>query len=155
MRKASESSRRQRASAFARASIVLLALTPFLFAETPGSNEVIGSDFFLVAENSASESALQKQIREIASDARGKVSVACSLPKSALNCDLDPHAHPPMQSVFKLPLAIAVLHQVERGSVWISPFVFFRRIAFPTPTAHCRINIRRQASTFRCGNSFK
>ena len=117
MRKASESSRRQRASAFARASIVLLALTPFLFAETPGSNEVIGSDFFLVAENSASESALQKQIREIASDARGKVSVACSLPKSALNCDLDPHAHPPMQSVFKLPLAIAVLHQVERGAL--------------------------------------
>ena len=50
---------------------------------------------------------LQQQIRKIADDAHGKVTVACSLPQSALNCDLDPHAHPPMQSVFKLPLAIS------------------------------------------------
>jgi beta-lactamase class A len=64
-----------------------------------------------------SESPLQKQIREIAADAHGKVSVACSLPGSSLNCDLNPQAHPPMQSVFKLPLAITVLHQVEQGTL--------------------------------------
>jgi beta-lactamase class A len=114
------------------ASIVLFALTPVLFAETRRSNETIGSNFFLVAENSSDESALQKQIREIASDARGKVSVACSLPKSSLNCDLDPHAHPPMQSVFKLPLAIAVLHQVERGALTLDqPIRFLREDRIP------------------------
>jgi beta-lactamase class A len=32
-----------------------------------------------------------------------------------LNCDLDPHARPPMQSVFKLPLAITALDLVEQG----------------------------------------
>jgi beta-lactamase class A len=58
---------------------------------------------------------LQQQIRSIAADAHGKVSVACALPGSSLNCDLDPTAHPPMQSVFKLPLVLTVLHQVEQG----------------------------------------
>jgi beta-lactamase class A len=38
------------------------------------------------------------------------------LPDSALNCDLEPRAHPPQQSVFKLPLAVMVLHQVEQGA---------------------------------------
>jgi beta-lactamase class A len=59
--------------------------------------------------------ALQQEIRKIADDAHGRVTVACSLPQSALNCDLVPHAHPPMQSVFKLPLAIAILRLVEQG----------------------------------------
>jgi beta-lactamase class A len=57
---------------------------------------------------------LQLQIRDIAAEAHGKVSVACSLPGSSLNCDLDADSHPPMQSVFKLPLALAVLHQVKQ-----------------------------------------
>ena len=70
-------------------------------------------------------SALQKQIQEIAAEARGKVSVACSLPGSSLNCDFNPHAHPPMQSVFKLPLALAVLHQVEQGKISLDKQVRF------------------------------
>jgi beta-lactamase class A len=101
---------------FIRASVLLLALHPALFPETPAT-QLNRLNFFPIAESSPSESALPKQIREIASEARGKVSVACSLPKSSLNCDLEPHAHPPMQSVFKLPLAIAVLHQVELGAL--------------------------------------
>lgn len=100
----------------ARAAVLLLALHPALFTETPAL-QLNSLNFFLVADNSSGESALQKQIREIATEARGKVSVACALPKSSLNCDLGPHAHPPMQSVFKLPLAIAVLHQVEVGAL--------------------------------------
>jgi len=58
---------------------------------------------------------LQNEIRKIAAAADGKVSVSCSLPGSSLNCDLEPHAHPPMQSVFKLPLAVCALHQIEQG----------------------------------------
>jgi beta-lactamase class A len=73
----------------------------------------------------AGQTALQRQIREIAAGAQGKVSVACSLAGTALNCDLDPHAHPPMQSVFKLPLAIAVLHMVEQGKLRLDERVRF------------------------------
>jgi beta-lactamase class A len=71
------------------------------------------------------QAALQRQIREIAAGAQGKVSVACSLPGTDLNCDLNPHAHPPMQSVFKLPLAMAVLHMVDQGKLRLDAPVRF------------------------------
>lgn len=74
------------------------------------------SALFLLAAPVATDSDLQKQIQAIATHAHGKVSVACSLPGSSLNCDLNPHAHPPMQSVFKLPLGIYILHKVEQGT---------------------------------------
>jgi beta-lactamase class A len=69
----------------------------------------------LLVSTSVAQQPLQQQIRSIAADAHGKVSVACSLPATPLNCDLNPTAHPPMQSVFKLPLALTILHQVEQG----------------------------------------
>ncbi len=61
----------------------------------------------------SAQTVLQQKIGAIAADARGKVSVACSLPGSALNCNLNQHAHPPMRSVFKVPLALTTLHIVE------------------------------------------
>jgi beta-lactamase class A len=69
--------------------------------------------FLVLAAAIHAQEPLRQQIRSIAAPADGKVSVACSLAGTALNCDLNPHAHPPMQSVFKLPLALTVLHQVE------------------------------------------
>ena len=69
----------------------------------------------LLAGSAVAQAPLRQQIRGIAAEAHGTVSVACSLPGTALNCDLNPNSHPPMQSVFKLPLAITVLHQIELG----------------------------------------
>ncbi len=71
--------------------------------------------FFLFTVPVFAQTVLQRQIGAIAADARGKVSVACALPDSQLNCDLDAHAHSPMQSVFKLPVAFTALHLVEQG----------------------------------------
>ncbi len=68
-----------------------------------------------------------QQIRAIAAEAHGKVSVACSLPGTPLSCDLDPTSHPPMQSVFKLPLALTVLHQVEQGKFSLDQQIPFTR----------------------------
>jgi beta-lactamase class A len=83
----------------------------------------------------AAQEALQKQIGDIARDAQGKVSVACSLPGTALNCDVEALSHPPMQSVFKLPLAVAVLHQVEEGKFSLDQPVRFRKedLILPKP----------------------
>jgi beta-lactamase class A len=60
------------------------------------------------------QATLEQKISSIAAAARGKVSVACSLPGTDLNCILNPHARPPMQSVFKLPLALTTLHLIEQ-----------------------------------------
>jgi beta-lactamase class A len=70
----------------------------------------------LAAVSTLAQEPLRQQIQTIARDAHGKVSVACSLPGSTLNCDLNPNAQPPMQSVFKLPLAVTVLHEIEQGT---------------------------------------
>jgi beta-lactamase class A len=81
--------------------------------------------FTSCALSAHAQEALRQQIRAIAIEAHGKVSVACSLPGSALNCDLDQNARPPMQSVFKLPLALFVLHQVEQGRLSLDQPVRF------------------------------
>jgi beta-lactamase class A len=69
---------------------------------------------------------LRQTIAAIATEAQGKISVACSLPNSTLNCDLNPHAHPPMQSVFKAPLALYVLSRVEAGSLTLDQSIRFQ-----------------------------
>jgi beta-lactamase class A len=81
--------------------------------------------FVLSAVSALAQEPLRQQIRAIAGEAHGKVSVACSLPGSALNCDFNPNAQPPMQSVFKLPLAITVLHQIEQGTLSLDQRVRF------------------------------
>jgi beta-lactamase class A len=77
------------------------------------------------AVSALAQGPLPQQIGAIAQEAHGKVSVACSLPGSTLNCDLDPNAQPPMQSVFKLPLALTVLDQVEHGTLSLGQPVRF------------------------------
>jgi beta-lactamase class A len=81
--------------------------------------------FSFLASRAWGQNDLREQIREIAADAQGKVSVACSLPGSNLNCDLNADAHPPMQSVFKFPLALATLHLVETGTLSLDQSVRF------------------------------
>ena len=71
--------------------------------------------FFLLTASVSAQASLQQEIRKIAAEARGKVAVACALPGSSLNCDLEALSRPPMQSVFKLPLALYALHLAEQG----------------------------------------
>jgi beta-lactamase class A len=79
----------------------------------------------LFAGSALAQEPLQDQIRSIAAEAHGKVSVACALPGSSLGCDLNPNAHAPMQSVFKLPLALTILNQVEQGKLSLDQPVRF------------------------------
>src|SRR5580700_8323576 len=81
--------------------------------------------FILFASSAFAQTPLQRQIQGIAADTHGKVSVACSLPDSSLNCDLNPQARPPMQSVFKFPLAVTALHLVEQGKLSLDQSIRF------------------------------
>lgn len=47
---------------------------------------------------------------------RSRVAVSCWLSGRNLDCELNPDAKAPPQSVCKLPLAMTALHKVERGT---------------------------------------
>jgi len=68
---------------------------------------------------------LHQQLQALATESKGHLTIACSLPGVALDCNLDPHGHPPMQSTFKFPLAMAVFHQIELGKLQLDQPVRF------------------------------
>jgi beta-lactamase class A len=79
----------------------------------------------LFAAAAVAQLPLHTRLQALAAEAKGKVYVACALPGSRLDCDLEPQGHPPMQSTFKLPLALAVLHQIELGNLLLDQPVRF------------------------------
>ena len=69
---------------------------------------------------------MNSNIERIAARAQGKVvGVSCSLPGTPLDCDLNAAARLPMQSVYKLPIAMTVLHKVDEGRLILSHRVKF------------------------------
>ncbi len=56
---------------------------------------------------------LEKQIAAIATQAKGKVGVAAIVLETGDSVSLNADQHFPMQSVYKLPIAMAVLHEVD------------------------------------------
>jgi len=85
-----------------------------LRAYDPGMR-VVALLFALLPLSGFAQNSLQSKIAAIAKDAKGTVNVSCMLPSTKLNCDLNPHNHPPMQSMYKLPLALTALHLAEMG----------------------------------------
>jgi beta-lactamase class A len=69
-----------------------------------------------VTDNDQSEK-LQNQLARIASTAKGKVGVAALVLETGETVSLNPHDHFPMQSVYKLPISMAVMKQVDGGKI--------------------------------------
>ena len=60
---------------------------------------------------------LRNQIERIASVAKGRVGVAAEVLETGESVSLNLHEQFPMQSVYKLPIAMAVLAQVDNGKL--------------------------------------
>jgi len=93
-------------------------------------------------------SGLQAKIAADAAKARGRVGVACSLPGVILDCNYNADARLPMQSVYKFPIAMAVLDAVERGKLPLDGEVQFLPTDLISPgqgsplrDAHPRANV--------------
>lgn len=68
---------------------------------------------------------LNRDIKRIAVQAHALVGVSCSLPDVVLDCNLNANDKLPMQSVYKFPIGMAVLHAVEQGQLALSQAVKF------------------------------
>ena len=108
---------------FACLRLVHACITPKGTAQGRPQNS--RDDGTVASRRGSQRNSLQLRIRNITTDAHGKVSVACALPGDEVSCDLNPNVTPPMQSVFKFPLAVAVLHNVEQGSWSLDQAVHF------------------------------
>lgn len=82
---------------------------------------------------------LQTQIARIAAQAEGRVGVACSLPGKVLACDFHATDALPMQSVYKLPIAMAALHSVEQGRFTLDQKIRFLPSDLIAPDQYSRL----------------
>jgi beta-lactamase class A len=89
-----------------------------------------------LSAQASAPSSLHDRIVRIAAQAHGRVGVSCALPGKALNCGLDPSELLPMMSVYKLPIAVAVLHAVETGSLSLSQTLHFVPSQLIAPTGY-------------------
>jgi beta-lactamase class A len=60
---------------------------------------------------------LQKQIEALASPAKGRVGMSAVVLETGEAVSLNLHDHFPMQSVYKLPIGMAVMRQVDAGKI--------------------------------------
>lgn len=82
---------------------------------------------------------LQKQIERIASEAKGRVGVEAVLLETGETVSLNAHERFPMQSVYKLPISMAVLAQVEEGKLRLDQMVRIEKSDYVTAGQHSPI----------------
>jgi beta-lactamase class A len=73
---------------------------------------------------------LRNQIKQIASAAKGRVGVAATVLETGESISFNPDEHFPMQSVYKLPIGMAVLQQVDAGKINLAQRVRVERSDF-------------------------
>ncbi len=82
----------------------------------------------------------QKQINEIAAEAKGRVGVSAILLETGETvASLNPHDHFPMQSVYKLPISMAVMQAVDAGKIKLGDKISISRSEFIGRAAHSPI----------------
>src|SRR2546428_1644440 len=97
------------------------------------------TDFQAVRTTDAQSQELQNQIEQIASAAKGKVGVSALVLETGATVSLNPHDHFPMQSVYKLPIGMAVMKQVDAGKVRLDQRVRVTKEDFIGRAAHSPI----------------
>jgi len=82
---------------------------------------------------------LQKEIERIASTARGRVGVSASVLETGETISLNSQDRFPMQSVYKLPIGMAVMKQVDAGKIRLEQKVAVTSNDFVSPGQHSPI----------------
>jgi beta-lactamase class A len=85
------------------------------------------------------DAALQTQLDQIASSAKGRVGVSALVLETGETASLNPRDHFPMQSVYKLPIGMAVMKQVDAGKVKLDQKERVMKSDFVRPGQHSPI----------------
>lgn len=90
---------------------------------------------------------LQKQIEQIASAAKGRVGVKAIVLETGESVSLNEREHFPMQSVYKFPIAMAALHQVDTGKTKLDESVRVEKSDFVRKGMHSPIRDKNPNGT--------
>ncbi len=86
---------------------------------------------------------VQRQISEIAAQAKGRVGVSATLLETGeIVASLNPQEHFPMQSVYKLPISMAVIKQVDAGKIRLDQKVKVTKDDYIGRAAHSPVRDR-------------
>jgi beta-lactamase class A len=90
---------------------------------------------------------LQTQLDQIASVARGRVGVAAAVLETGETIYVNPPYHYPMQSVYKLPIGMAVMKQVDDGKIKLEQKVRVTKDDFGSRGQHSPIRDKNPNGT--------
>lgn len=76
---------------------------------------------------------LRNQIEQIASASKGRVGVSAMIVETGESVSINPNEHFPMQSVYKLPIGMAVMQQVDSGKLKLDQKVRVKKSDFVSP----------------------
>jgi beta-lactamase class A len=117
--------------------VISLSLACSSYANHPETNPTNQVRDFAGAEttNTANQD-LQNQLTQIASAAKGPVGVAALVLETGQTVSLNPRDHFPMQSVYKLPIGMALMQQVDAGKISLDQEVRVTKDDFINPGQH-------------------
>jgi len=90
---------------------------------------------------------LRNEIEQITLAAKGRVGVAEVVLETGEKVSLNPHDHFPMQSVYKLPIGMAVMKQVDAGKITLDQKVFLTKSDFVRAGQHSPIRDKYPSGT--------
>jgi beta-lactamase class A len=90
---------------------------------------------------------LQNQLSQIASIAKGKVGVAAVVLETGETVSLNPHDRFPMQSVYKLPIGMAVMKQIDADKIKLDQKVRVTKDDFGSQGQHSPIRDKNPNGT--------
>jgi beta-lactamase class A len=91
------------------------------------------------AKDKQPDAELAKQLAQIASAAKGKVGIAALVLETGENVSLNAGDHFPMQSVYKLPIGMAIMAQVDAGKIKLDQKVRVTKEDFIGTSSHSPI----------------
>jgi beta-lactamase class A len=112
---------------------LLLSVTLLFAVPSFGQSRPKSSSVSILSVN------LLKQIEQIARTAQGRVGVAATLLETGVSVDLLGNDRFPMQSVYKFPIAMAVLHQVDQGKLKLEQLVRIEKAEYISERQHSPI----------------
>ena len=117
---------------------IVITVTACSNVPTSSSNQsaAVATPSPIATTEPAQNSKLKNTLEEIASSARGLVGVSAVVLESGESVSLNSGEHFPMQSVYKLPISMAVMRRVDEGKIKLDQKVRVTREDFIGRAAH-------------------